>query len=282
MSKTINKIDDELINSIDCGEINIYCSTEDDAKELLNQLYFIGYKWGDDTPINETYFNGTDYDGIIYNIYKYNNTITYWGSNHNYDFEFKLEKNNNSNNMKEVFEFDWDGFKNGEFDVVLKNREEANSFFNAMYDKYNIENRISYDEYFDFIERDDVFIKYNEYEYDKWIWSRELLTDKIVNWSDYMDNNYFNQRDESVDLENIKNNAYKSILKELNKEDELKFSHEEIKDKFFYIDKQVLINCKNIFKSIENETDLSKIDDALNIIDKMIDVKNKLLNDFDI
>ena len=53
------------------------------------------------------------------------------------------------------------------------------------------------------------------------------------------------------------------------------------KDRFFDIDFQVLENIYKLFKSVENETNLSKIDDILDIIDEMIDVKNKVLNSFD-
>lgn len=55
----------------------------------------------------------------------------------------------------------------------------------------------------------------------------------------------------------------------------------EVKDAFYNIELKTLRNAYKLLESIEVETDLSKIEDTLNIIDKMIDVKNKVLNDFD-
>ena len=235
MSKIINKIDDELINSIGCDEINIYCSTEDDAKELLNQLYFIGYKWSDDTPIDETYFNNSDYDGIIYNIYKYNNTITYWGSNHNYDFEFKLEKNNNSNNIKEVFEFNWEDFEDGKLLIKVNNYKEQVKCVDFITKHYNVDIEcINYNNY----EEKWSYIAYCSCMNDKW--SRINIYDLGKNKSYINFKNIKQEENKDFDWEGFKNNKVDVILR----------SDEEAKDFFTKMYNEFNINeCADYYKN---------------------------------
>ena len=235
MSKIINKIDDELINSIGCDEINIYCSTEDDEKELLNQLYFIGYKWSDDTPIDETYFNTTDYDGIIYNIYKCNNTITYWGSNHNYDFEFKLEKNNNSNNSKEVFEFNWEDFEDGKLLIKVNNYKEQVKCVDFITKHYNVDIEcINYNNY----EEKWSYIAYCSCMNDKW--SRINIYDLGKNKSYINFKNIKQEENKDFDWEGFKNNKVDVILR----------SDEEAKDFFTKMYNEFNINeCADYYKN---------------------------------
>lgn len=389
MSKIINKIDDELINSIYCDEINIYCSTEDDAKELLNQLYFIGYKWRDDTPIDKTYFNNTDCDGIIYNIYKCNNTITYWGSNHNYDFEFKLEKNNNSNNMKEVFEFNWKDFEDKKLLIRVNNYDEQVKCIDFISNHYNVDKKyIDYCYYEedwnhiiyciledskwsrihkDYLEKDDIYIEFKnikqeeseqinidnnlkiskEFDFEKWkdeglyvivnskeeainflskLWNyfgivrehrdnicgyiekfdlcRNLIyydeqekdkwlrigdyahifndiinnkKDKVVNWSDYMDKENITQiLKNTLGEPHVEKVVDTSIYKRI---DDTK---QDIKQAFVDIDTSVLYKTRELFDTIRDEKDIEKIRNTLNIIDRLVITKNKVLNDFDI
>ena len=235
MSKIINKIDDELINSIGCDEINIYCSTEDDAKELLNQLYFIGYKWSDDTPIDETYFNNSDYDGIIYNICKCNNTITYWGSNHNYDFEFKLEKNNNSNNIKEVFEFNWEDFEDGKLLIKVNNYKEQVKCVDFITKHYNVDIEcINYSNY----EEEWSYIAYCSCMNDKW--SRINIYDLGKNKSYINFKNIKQEENKDFDWEGFKNNKVDVILR----------SDEEAKDFFTKMYNEFNINeCADYYKN---------------------------------
>lgn len=189
--------------------------------------------------------------------------------------EFKNIKQEESETSNKK-EFDWDGFKSEEFDVVLKSSEEANSFFNEMYDKYNIEYRTDYDEYFDFIERDSVFITYSEYEDDGWDWSNTQFTDKIVNWSDYMD-----KKNTTGTLKDTLGKSSVERALDSNVYNKIDNSQQDIKQAFVDIDTSVLYKTRELFDTIRDEKDIEKIRNTLNIIDRLVITKNKVLNDFD-
>ena len=183
------------------------------------------------------------------------------------------------NSIRNKKEFDWNKFKNNEVGVILRSDEEAKDFFAKMYNKFNI------NEYVDYY-KDDIMFDENNSEfkiyYNKYIdyWYIDFYNEcniNFINWSDYMDKENATQiLKNTLGEPHVEKVVNTSIYKRI---DNLQ---QDIKQAFADIDTSVLYKIRELFEIIRDEKDIEKIKNILNIIDRLVITKNKVLNDFDI
>ena len=183
------------------------------------------------------------------------------------------------NSIRNKKEFDWNKFKNNEVGVILRSDEEAKDFFTKMYNKFNI------NEYADYY-KDNIMFDENNSEfkiyYNKYIdyWYIDFYNEcniNFINWSDYMDKENATQiLKNTLCKSHVKKVLDTSIYKRINN------TKQDIKQAFIDIDTSVLYKIRELFDIIRDEKDIEKIKNILNIIDKLVITKNKVLNDFDI
>ena len=183
------------------------------------------------------------------------------------------------NSIRNKKEFDWNKFKNNEVGVILRSDEEAKDFFTKMYNKFNI------NEYADYY-KDNIMFDENNSEfkiyYNKYIdyWYIDFYNEcniNFINWSDYMDKENSTQiLKNTLGESHVEKVVDTSIYKRINN------TKQDIKQAFIDIDTSVLYKIRELFEIIRDEKDVEKIKNILNIIDKLVITKNKVLNDFDI
>lgn len=234
-----------------------------------------------------------DVNETSYNI-KEDNIVFFWTDEM---IECKIYNN--------VDEF-WSDWKNEKVGVKFNNADEFNNFINNYhYKHFNIKlstvkedignnDIIKYrnshfdDEEWTYILSDEVN-NYNIITYEDFIKliEKEKLEESIIKVEKIAEGTKSpknDKQDKNVPAENIDGmGTFESEISNKNPilMEQINLPKTRTKDRFFDIDFQVLENIYKLFKSVENETNLSKIDDILDIIDEMIDVKNKVLNSFD-
>lgn len=183
------------------------------------------------------------------------------------------------NSIRNKKEFDWNEFKNNKVGVILRSDEEAKDFFTKMYNEFNINEYVDY--YKDNIMFDENNSEFKIY-YNKYIdyWYIDFYNEcniNFINWSDYM-----NKENTTQILKNTLGELHvekvvdTSIYKRINN------TKQDIKQAFIDIDTSVLYKIRELFDIIRDEKDIEKIKNILNIIDRLVITKNKVLNDFDI
>lgn len=183
------------------------------------------------------------------------------------------------NSIRNKKEFDWNEFKNNKVGVILRSDEEAKDFFTKMYNEFNINEYVDY--YKDNIMFDENNSEFKIY-YNKYIdyWYIDFYNEcniNFINWSDYMDKENTTQILKNTLGElHVEKVVDTSIYKRINN------TKQDIKQAFIDIDTSVLYKIRELFDIIRDEKDIEKIKNILNIIDRLVITKNKVLNDFDI
>ena len=180
------------------------------------------------------------------------------------------------NSIRNKKEFDWNAFKNNKVSVILRSDEEAKDFFTKMYNEFNInecvdyyKNKIMFDEH-----NSEFKIYYNKYID---CWCVDSHNKCFINWSDYMDKENTTQI-----LKNILGEPHVEKVVDTSIYKRIDNTKQDIKQAFVDIDTSVLYTTRELFDIIRHEKDIEKIKNILNIIDRLIITKNKVLNDFDI
>ena len=198
----------------------------------------------------------------------------------------------------------WNDWKNKKVGIRFNSDNEFSSFINDYHFKhFNITcpkgDIINFDtlnyimiydknipDKWNWVNNNDEITDYNVITYDDFIKLVKKYINNVKKIAESTNSPKIDEWDKNVPVENIDGmGTFESeisnknhILMENKYETQAKL---EVRDTFYRIELEALRNVYKLLKSIEVETDLSKIDDTLNIIDKMIDVKNKVLNDFD-